>query len=171
MYDNKELLEIENIANIKLDDIYNCYPVPVGDICDKLGIEVVFDETMENDYYGSIKYEQNESKYIISVNGKHSTYNNVFTIAHELGHFVKHREDVISKGFADRKKTKYTPQENKKEREANNFAANLLMPEDKFTEVFEKTNGNILILQNTFRVSKEAAHYRAINLSLGSLLG
>ena len=52
------------------------------------------------------------------------------------------------------------------EREANNFAANLLMPKDKFTEVFIETNGNLETLEAFFKVSIEAIKYRALNLGL-----
>jgi len=119
---------------------------------------------MNVDSLGKIACETD--KFTITVNDKHSFYNNIFTIARELGHFAKHNDIVRTKGFADRKKTSYTPEERKKETQANDFAASLLMPEYKFVEEFQTQNGNLLQLQKTFGVSLDAIKYRAINLSL-----
>ncbi len=167
MYINKAIQDIEQATSVDLKDLYDQYPVRIGDICDRIGIEVIFEEEMEEDFYGNIQYT--DGKYIIRVNPSHSMHNNVFTIAHELGHFIKHKQDVITRGFADRKKTKYNPQETRKEQEANAFAANLLMPQDKFTDMFYAAEGNVMLLQKIFRVSSAAIKYRAINLGL--LLG
>ena len=164
-YQNKSLNIIaEKYPDIDFSDVDGILPISVGDICDKLNIELMFDKNMNVDSLGKIACEND--KFIITVNDKHSFYNNIFTIAHELGHFAEHYDIVRTKGFADRKKTSYTPEELKKETQANNFAAELLMPEYKFVEEFQIQNGNLLQLQKIFGVSLDAIKYRAMNLSL-----
>lgn len=165
---NKELQRLESNFNVDLSSLYDKYPVPVGEICDILGIKVIFDKQMDDSLHGKISYE--EDKYFIRINDNHSAYNNIFTIAHELGHYLIHLEEVKKQGFADRKSNfnaiPCSYEERKKEREANNFAAELLMPEDKFVDIFSVTDGNLYALQEVFKVSLEAIEWRALNLGL-----
>jgi hypothetical protein len=104
-----------------------------------------------------------------------------FTIAHEIGHFNLHQDymiDCTSPVFH----TKLSKKELKMiETQANIFAANILMPEKIFKEVFDmfkilsqtlkrefETDPRDLItrLSDYFKVSKEAVSYRIRNLNL-----
>lgn len=75
--------------------------------------------------------------YEINVNGSHPMTRQRFTIAHELGHFVHHR-DLIGDGITDSRAYRSTAGHRyfnprigpRQETEANRFAANLLMPHD-----------------------------------------
>ena len=164
-YQNEGLNIIaERYPDIDFSDVDGIFPISVGDICDKLNIELMFYKDTNVDSLGKI--ECIEGRFVITANERHSFYNNIFTIAHELGHFAKHHDIVREKGFADRKKTSYTPEELAQETQANNFAAELLMPEYKFVKEFQRQNGNLFQLQKIFGVSLDAIKYRAINLSL-----
>ena len=148
-----------------LSEFKNDFPVRLGDICDQLGIIVDFKNNMEDDKYGLIRYK--DDKYRIDINNNQNIYKNLFTIAHELGHYCLHDKELKEgKEFSDRKNSGYTKEEWEKEKEANHFAAQLLMPEDKFIEKFNEYKGDYNLLQNFFRVSREAVNYRAINLGL-----
>ena len=61
---------------------------------------------------------------------------------------------------------KYTPDELTREKEANNFAGELLMPEYKFKEVFDEVRGDIRKLADRFGVSTRATEVRAFWLGL-----
>jgi Zn-dependent peptidase ImmA (M78 family) len=50
--------------------------------------------------------------------------------------------------------------------EANNFAMKLLMPEQKFIEVFYKHKGDFQKISNVFGTSYSACEMRALNLGL-----
>jgi hypothetical protein len=76
----------------------------------------------------------------IGVNTRHSLVRQRFTIAHELGHFVMH-----SKHGADEHS----------EREADVFAATLLMPPDILRKEFSAAP-DADVLQGRFQVSREA---------------
>ena len=86
-----------------------------------------------------------------------------FTIAHELGHYFLHSgnppgTDPITVGRSG----EVTPIE----KEANRFAAALLMPQDQFSQYFDRTNGNILSLAGIFSVSRPAVEVRIRSLGL-----
>ncbi len=59
-----------------------------------------------------------------------------------------------------------TPEERKREYEANDFALKLLMPEYKFVKIFEKYKGNTKKIADIFGVSIRACEVRAFNLGL-----
>lgn len=160
---NKALLELSK----DLNDLSDKFPVPVGDICDRLGIKLIFAKDMPDDYSGKIEFINNE--FVITINDNQSYYRNVFTIAHELGHYLRHNAIIKAKGFIERKDKGYSPEEIKQEKEANHFASKLLMPEDKFIELFYSTKGNLNAMQEFFKVSSDAIKFRAANLGLITL--
>ena len=94
-----------------------------------------------------------------------------FTIAHELGHFILHKETPL---FVDKKNEKImyrnsesTTGEIRKEREANAFAASLLMPAPFIKDEWQKIpfyEEPIEYLANIFNVSEQAMSFRLANL-------
>lgn len=84
-----------------------------------------------------------------------------FILAHELGHFELHRH--LKKGFSDNDETlnhSYQNYFNQEEVEANEFAAEFLMPTELFAkECFKKVFNHKVIehLATRFQVSKTAA--------------
>ena len=93
----------------------------------------------------------NNEKSVIGYNQNGNYFRKRFTIAHELGHFLlKHLIKEHDINFYDK-----SPQE----REANQFAAELLMPLDFIKADFE-TNQNIDDLSKKYLVSKEAMGWK-----------
>jgi len=110
---------------------WNTIPVPVGDIACALGVPVVA-TTLPDNISGAIK--RDGDGYKIVVNKSHSRTRQRFTVAHELGHFIYHR-DLLGMGVGDDRayRSEDTPLPNPHitlthERQANTFASNLLMP-------------------------------------------
>ena len=66
----------------------------------------------------------------------------------------------------DRKSSGYTKEEKQNERQANDFAAELLMPSDKFYQVYKENMGDIKKLTEFFMVSEEVIYFRAVKLGL-----
>jgi Zn-dependent peptidase ImmA (M78 family) len=84
-----------------------------------------------------------------------------FTVAHELGHFALGHED------APRDAGNFQSSGDVRERQANKFAAELLMPASLVTHYYQNGVANsIEALANIFGVSKDAMGYRLINLGL-----
>lgn len=84
-----------------------------------------------------------------------------FTVAHELGHFALGHED------APRDIGNFQSSGDFRERQANKFAAELLMPSSLVKQYYQNGIANsVEALANIFGVSKDAMGYRLINLGL-----
>ena len=84
-------------------------------------------------------------------------------MAHELGHFIRHKNILLAGSHSDQilfRDDKNSPIE----MEASSFAADLLMPEDKFAEFISQGNNTIEKLANKFELSETAVRYRAYKL-------
>ncbi len=103
-------------------------PVPISQIAKAKGARIVAD-SLEGDLSGFI-YRDN-SQTVIGVNTSHATVRQNFTIAHELGHFLLHDQEPlhVDRDFRVRLRGDLSSQgTDEAEREANYFAASLLMP-------------------------------------------
>ncbi len=98
-----------------------------------------------------------------------------FTAAHELGHAVLHQA-TMGRYLADAEISETDSAENEREREANQFAAELLMPEellraraDELHSQFGACPRTILVyrLSSELLVSREALRYRLMNIGIG----
>lgn len=100
----------------------------------------------------------------IFVNNEDSPNRQVFTVAHELGHYIlEHRPDQY--GVLYRRQI-FSMEQAPAEKEANYFAANLLVPKKMLFDIMEKYNLNDKdddILAPLFGVSKEMMGYRIKN--------
>lgn len=105
-------------------------PVPVEEIAHGIGA-LVQRVPADDDLSGFLYREPSNKAVIIGVNAKHSANRQNFTIGHELGHFVLHDiEDVhVDRGFTVRLRNATSSEgSSTEEKEANLFAAELLMP-------------------------------------------
>jgi len=104
----------------------------------------------------------------IYLNVEDSAERQVFTIAHELGHyFLEHKPDEYG---VYRRLNNYEGVKQEKEREADCFAANLLMPEKMVKEELEKypflKGDSAPLLSLRFGVSSSAMRNRLKNLGV-----
>jgi len=131
-----------------------------------------------NDISGVLYIDK--GKGVIGYNKNESPLRQRFSIAHEIGHFLLHRlenEIFVDKNFkALYRNSESATGEIKMEREANAFAAALLMPKERVIREFEKLNfdlsdeeGDVVErLAKKFKVSKQAMTFRISNLELFS---
>jgi Zn-dependent peptidase ImmA (M78 family) len=101
---------------------------------------------------------QSDSGYVVFVNGKHHVNRRRFTIAHEIGHFVLHK-DRIGDGITDDALFR-SGQSNQIETEANQFAARILMPNDLLLPKWASPLSTIQSLAEEFEVSPVAMSIR-----------
>ena len=108
-------------------------PVPVFEMISVVGLGPDY-QVMDNEYSGKIVRADNEAGYLIVINSRHHPNRRRFTGAHELGHYIYHR-DLLDGGTGDTLAYRSDGSESPNERigpaqetEANRFAANLLMP-------------------------------------------
>ncbi|MEX2557807.1 MAG: XRE family transcriptional regulator [Actinomycetota bacterium] len=107
-----------------------------------------------------------DGRAVIGVNSNQHPVRQRFSAAHELGHFVLAHSDGSMFDYAvpttsDGEPPGYDPQN---EREANNFAAELLMPEKHLIE--EAADYSLARLAKRYEVSQEAMSFRLLNLGL-----
>lgn len=162
----------ELIAQYSLDET----PVNLYDVCNRLGIKKVDIEfkKYDGDYIlGGIKrYDKDNVK--IFVNEKDGYERQRFTIAHEIGHYyLGHLDNTDTNQFMYLERRDGYNTNNPIERQANQFAAALLMNrktiEEKFNTLKEiglPTNSIEDILADMFGVSRQSVKYRLKNLRL-----
>lgn len=151
-------------------------PVDVKKIARHLGLEIREHDLGEN-ISGVLFIDKGRG--IIGLSPNENIVRKRFTIAHELGHYVLHR--LNKELFVDHKQFKavFRDQESstgeiEQEREANAFAAALLMPKHLLIEEIKKVmfdlgddqDDVIKKLADTFKVSSQAMTYRIANLNL-----
>lgn len=151
---------IHNKSCSALIDLNNSYPVPLDKICQKLGIYLSYIPASD-DLSGRI-YLSN-GIYCIEANLRHSEPRRRFTIAHELGHYCLHQEFLNSVGtILERSTRSFVIRD--KEIEADEFAAELLMPQAEFTKQYNNLDVNTLA--EYFAVSIQATYMRIKALKL-----
>ncbi|MCK5019789.1 MAG: ImmA/IrrE family metallo-endopeptidase [Candidatus Peribacteraceae bacterium] len=134
----------------------------VSAIAIKNGIEIL--EADLFDISGALRREGKVWK--IYVNKQDSKQRQLFTIAHELGHYFIHKDDqdeFVDGQFIARNETqKYLEQE----LEANEFAGNLIMPEEAVRRCIPDTisRDTIHAMAQQFGVSTMAMETRLRNL-------
>jgi Zn-dependent peptidase ImmA (M78 family) len=111
---------------------------------------------------------------LIGINSTENPRRQRFTIAHEIGHFFLHpNADVLVDYRSNSKGTRRTP----KEKEADIFAASLLMPRQELVKDFMKVAGGVLtdeeqtkkvvsLLATKYEVSDEAMNIRLLGLGI-----
>lgn len=151
-----EEIEVDAAKTLRDAGVFGIFPVPLETVAGNLGFKTVAFKG-KPDVAGAIHYENKT----IYVNGDDCVERQRFTLAHEIGHAVLHPQESVM-DF----RRQMDPPRDRKEIEANNFAANLLMPKDAFSEVWAKAPDKVVMAASYFAVSPSAAKYRASNLGL-----
>lgn len=160
-----------------LEQYKSSFPVQVGKLAEELGLTVVSTTDLPKGMSGSISKE--DDGYVIYVNARQPLRRQRFTIAHEIGHYLKHKsyldqtDEILNpakkailrrndEGAAAAKDT----EERRREYAADKFAGDLLMPEETFKDVWFKAQC-LKDVADYFGVSEMAANVRAALLDLG----
>lgn len=142
------MMDIKEKAEKLLDD-YGLLtsPIDLTMLARKLNIAVQY-EDLDSDISGFLVIKEKKKSTIV-LNKKHSKNRQRFTFSHEIGHYVLHRDSgeelFLEKELTYFRSEQYS-EDSKMEKEANQFAAYLLMPEKVIKE---------LISTNNFDISKE----------------
>lgn len=145
----------------ELAKVYSVPPIPVLEIAESHGVDVVFASFgLEGERVAGF-CDFAESKLYVNADDKKERQ--TFTIAHELGHWILHKE------FFDKNPDRYNilPRfqsvavSDAFEKEANCFAANLLVPMNLIQPV---KNAPVEILADIFAVSRTMMEYRLKNV-------
>ena len=147
--------KIKQVVDVLIKSCEVETPVNLQNLVTSLGGEIT-NLTEESSIYGSVKRTEN-NRFIISVPPNQNEHKKRFTIARELGHLFLHM------GFPEEDIEMYKISASEQEYQANEFAACLLMPEQKFIEVVMNNTNissaevNIKAVAQYFNVSETSA--------------
>lgn len=140
------------------------YPVDLEHVCNELGIKVKRNKPLGKDGYLVCQ----NGKKIILVNGRITNrHRQNFIIAHELGHFLLHREQLYSCDHIS-EAINQNVNSQVQEREANTFASELLIPHAELVThipITPVTFSDIFHIADTFDVSVTHAAMQAVMAS------
>lgn len=141
---------------------YKSPPIPALEIAESRGIDVVFAafNKFENDVSGFCDFVGAK----LFVNNSETTARKNFTIAHELGHWELHRSLFLDDPNRYTVLPRFTKpdRDDPLEKEANHFAANLLVPKRLLLPVITAPTSQ---LASIFGVSREMMEWRVRNVS------
>lgn len=150
-------------------------PIDPKRVAELIGLSVVEVPHENDDLCGLLL--KGDKKAIIGVNALHHNNRKRFTIAHEIGHFLLHKNENTfldhHENFDMVKFRKNSSPKTQEEREANCFAAALLMPAKllkknfvSLQEVMSDTQEIIQWLAKKYAVSADSMKWRLVNLQL-----
>ena len=148
-------------------------PIPVNEIAEQLGLRLQ-SFALGDEVSGVLVVDGDLG--VIGYNSSHPQVRQRFTIAHEIGHFLLHRGDsslfIDERYFAVFRDKKSSQGVDHREREANSFAAALLMPSALVRAEIEQHDFDFADedalndLARKFQVSAQSMAYRLSNLGL-----
>lgn len=168
--------EQKNKLEYSLDDLLTSIPINIEALIRAHGLELNKNADLEDGVLGELRYENGNFK--VSVKKTDHYYRKRFTMAHELAHFVLHKDRISGDVIKD-----YDPEQSnngrsinrevgvssEQEFEANLYAAKLLMPEDLVVEYAKERGvlaGGVIDeealkeIAMAFQVSKDAMRIR-----------
>jgi Zn-dependent peptidase ImmA (M78 family) len=161
---------IDHAAAVVAESGARSAPIPVERIARRLGVQVRY-APFDGDISGMASIQAGVK--IIAVNSLHHPNRQRFTLGHELCHILRHEEVLLDKVHLDKgslyRNSLSAEGTDAREREANAFASELLMPEtllkasiDDRTDI--EDDETVERLAKKFRVSIAAMHYRLMRL-------
>ena len=147
---------IKSLARDKADSF------PIATVLERIFVTVHYEEMGQKELSGYIELRQNG--WHIGVNKYEVIGRQRFTLAHELAHLLFHKH--IIKGRFEEAIKLFRSEESfvHVEMEANAFAADLLMPSDRFRLLWKRSS--LHDISEIFGVSRYAVEYRAKKLRL-----
>lgn len=135
-------------------------PTPIVEIAESYGLKIK--EVDFGKYSGRVAGFLDVKENVVYVNKEDSDHRKAFTVAHELGHYLLHEEELktnpnLSILF---RMPLGTIDPNPLEQEANTFAARILVPKRILDEYRKKGIAEAGVLANIFGVSPEVIAYR-----------
>jgi hypothetical protein len=145
---------------------FHSAPVDLQGMADALGLSVNMSARLPMDVSGSItRRASGKAGYHIDINAAHSINRKRFTLAHEIAHYLLHR-DLIGDGIEDNGLYR-SRLSDFIEIQANKLAAQMVMPAPLVREVYRVVK-SLAGLTAAFQVSEEAMRIRLKELRLAA---
>lgn len=157
---SREWYRIDPEARAAILEHQSEIPVPLAKLANALGISVKA-ATLGPGISGELRPGPDDG-FVIRVNRHDAPARQRFTVAHELAHFLLHRQ-MIGNGIADDVLYR-SALSDYVEAEANRLAADILMPEDQIQQEYRAACGShpdvVGMLSTRFGVSESAMKIR-----------
>lgn len=159
---------IEKAIEVLRDNSVTNPPVDVFEIANNYGLNILeADLRKEKESPSGILDMDNSNIYVEKTD---SPQRKVFTVAHELGHYLMHKEEL--KSYPEKYAVLYrrplgAPNHDSVEQDANSFAATLLVPQkmlDRYKKSENPEDENLYLLSKLFGVSRELIGWRISDL-------
>jgi Zn-dependent peptidase ImmA (M78 family) len=157
----------DKVKELRKQYSLNSIPVDLTDLLEKENIKVIDKDFSElerkaNKPISGILYIDNDSKLIL-VNERDNLRRKNFTVAHELGHYFLHYD----RSKQDEVFVSFRGDINPRETEANKFAAELLLPDDKVKKEYDSVLfPTASYLADKFDVSEQAMSIKLEQMGL-----
>lgn len=152
--------EIDEIRKYAEEQSINLIPFDIESLVKAFNIEIVF-EDLEMDQSGYIS--KRGDRYVIGLNQYMSPRRQRFTLAHELAHYILHKNLYNDERYPEFNLFR-DENNNMQEVEANNFASEILMPTKEYKKIVNDGIRLLTDIADYFDVSIAAARYKAFKL-------
>jgi Zn-dependent peptidase ImmA (M78 family) len=123
---SREYLNLPAAVRQEIDGFLAEHPVKLGAIAERLGVKVLL-STLPRGTSGQIGHEDGD--FVIRINRHEAKHRQRFTLAHELAHFLLHRDRVVAEGgWSENVLLRAPNQPIQIEYEANRLASDLVIP-------------------------------------------
>ncbi len=135
---SREYLELSSEVRAQIDAHLSEVPVKLGAIAERLGVKVLL-STLPRGTSGQIAQEDGE--FIIRINRHEAKHRQRFTLAHELAHFLLHKDRIVAEGGWSENVLLRSGQPVSIEYEANRLASDLVIPSAALVEATAEYSG------------------------------
>lgn len=152
---------IPSSVSAQITDLLDVAPVDVAGVASRLGL-AIYQRDLPQGISGALMQDKSydtRTGFVIFVNDNEAYVRQRFTAAHEIGHFVLHK-DKIGDGIEDNYLLRAEGFSNWMEAQANRFAADLLMPFPLIERLMSDGQSNIRELAAALNVSETAMSFR-----------
>lgn len=127
---SREYLCLQDDVRQSFSDLLREYPVRLGEVAKRLGVKVLL-STLPRGTSGQIGQEDGE--FVIRINRHEAKHRQRFTLAHELAHYLLHRDKIVAEGGWSENVLLRSGQPANIEYEANRLASDLVIPSDQLS--------------------------------------
>ncbi|MFT9068668.1 MAG: ImmA/IrrE family metallo-endopeptidase [Acetobacter orientalis] len=142
-------------------------PVDLIGMARALGISVDMNTEMDNPDISGIIKRNADGRYSVQINGSDNAKRKKFTLAHEIAHYLLHR-DLIDKAAVIDDGMYRSGLPSSIETQANRLAADLLMPAQLVKDLWKIGVCSVFQLSEIFQASEAAVRIRLKQLGYGA---
>lgn len=136
---SREYLNLPTQVRQDIDGFLAEYPVKLGAIAERLGVKVLL-STLPRGTSGQIGKENGD--FVIRINRHEAKHRQRFTLAHELAHYLLHRDRIEADGeWSENVLLRAPNQPIQIEYEANRLASDLVIPSDLLAKATAEYTG------------------------------